>query len=64
MARYKEQMLNKVAQLDNMMRTLDFMVSRGESQDMIKEYITETKEKIDELRSLISLEHDDFQTYV
>ncbi len=64
MARYKEQMLNKVAQLDNMMRTLDFMVSRGESQDMIKEYIAETKEKIDELRSLISLEHDDFQTYV
>ena len=61
--RYKEQAMNKVSQLENMMRTLDFLVSRGESQDEILRYIEEVKEKVEDLRSILSIEHNDFETY-
>ncbi len=61
--RYKEQAMNKVSQLENMMRTLDFLVSRGESQDSILRYIEEVKEKVEDLRSILSIEHNDFETY-
>lgn len=61
--RYKEQAMNKVAQLENMLRTLDFLVSRSQSQDEILQYISEIKEKVEDLRSVISIEHNDFETY-
>jgi archaellum component FlaC len=61
--RYKEQALNKVAQLENMMRTLDFLVSRSQPQNEILQYISEVKEKVEELRSILSIEHNDFETY-
>jgi hypothetical protein len=61
--RYKEQALNKVAQLENMMRTLDFLVSRSQPQNEILQYISEVKEKVEDLRSILSIEHNDFETY-
>jgi hypothetical protein len=61
--RYKEQALNKVAQLENMIRTLDFLVSRSQPQSEILQYISEVKEKVEDLRSMISIEHNDFETY-
>ena len=61
--RYKEQSMNKVAQLENMMRTLDFLVSRSQPQNEILQYISEVKEKIEDLRSMLSIEHNDFETY-
>jgi archaellum component FlaC len=61
--RYKEQAINKVAQLENMMRTLDFLVSRSQPQNEILQYISEVKEKVEELRSILSIEHNDFETY-
>jgi len=64
MARYKEQALNKVANLENKMRTLDFMISRAQSQDEIREFIVKIQEQLEDLRSMISLEHDEFQTYI
>ena len=33
--RYKEQAMNKVAQLENMLRSLDFLVSRAQPQNEI-----------------------------
>ncbi len=61
--RYKEQAMNKVGQLENMMRTLDFLVSRSQPQDEILQYISEVKEKVEDLRSILSIEHNDFETY-
>ncbi len=61
--RYKEQAINKVNQLENMLRTLDFLVSRAQPQDEILQYISEMKEKVEDLRSMLSIEHNDFETY-
>ena len=62
--RYKDQALDKINQLSNITRTLDFQVSRLESQDSILQTIQDLKEKIEEVQSLISIEHDEFSSYV
>ena len=62
--RYKDQVLNKINQLENLNRTLDFQLSRGESFDSLLQTLSDMKEKIEDLRSTISLEHDEFSTYV
>jgi hypothetical protein len=61
--RYKSQVVTKINNLEMMLRTLDFLVSRAESQDSILQYISEVKEKVEELRSMVSIEHDEFETY-
>ena len=62
--RYKDQVLNKINQLENINRTLDFQLSRGESYDSLLQTLSDMKEKIEDLRSTVSLEHDEFSTYV
>jgi chromosome segregation ATPase len=62
--RYKDQALDRINQLTNIARTLDFQVSRLESQDSILQTIQDLKEKIEEVQSLISIEHDEFSSYV
>jgi|LakMenEpi03Aug12_release.lakeMendotaPanAssembly.Ray.scaffolds.fasta_scaffold24086_10 hypothetical protein len=62
--RYKEQVLNKINQLENLNRTLDFQLSRGESSDSLLQTLSDMKEKIEDLRSTVSLEHDEFSSYV
>jgi hypothetical protein len=62
--RYKDQVLNKIDQLENLNRTLDFQLSRGESFDALLQTLSDMKEKIEDLRSTVSLEHDEFSTYV
>jgi hypothetical protein len=62
--RYKDQVLNKINQLENFNRTLDFQLSRGESYDALLQTVADMKEKIEDLRSTVSLEHDEFSTYV
>jgi chromosome segregation ATPase len=62
--RYKDQALDRINQLSNITRTLDFQVSRLESQDSILQTIQDLKEKIEEVQSLISIEHDEFSSYV
>ena len=62
--RYKEQVLNKINQLENLNRTLDFQLSRGESSDSLLQTLSDMKEKIEDLRSTVSLEHDEFSTYI
>jgi hypothetical protein len=61
--RYKSQVVTKINNLEMMLRTLDFLVSRAESQDSILQYISEVKEKVEELGSMISIEHDEFEAY-
>jgi hypothetical protein len=61
--RYKDQALDRINQLANIARTLDFQVSRLESQDSILQTIQDLKEKIEEVQSLISIEHDEFSSY-
>jgi hypothetical protein len=62
--RYKDQVLNKINQLENLNRTLDFQLSRGEGFNELMQTLADMKEKIEELRSTVSLEHDEFSTYV
>lgn len=62
--RYKEQVLNKINQLENLNRTLDFQLSRGESAQELFQTLSDMKDKIEDLRSTVSLEHDEFSTYV
>jgi hypothetical protein len=62
--RYKDQVLNKVNQLENLNRTLDFQLSRGESYETLLQTLSDMKEKIEDLRSTVSLEHNDFSSYV
>jgi hypothetical protein len=62
--RYKDQALDKINQLANIARTLDFQVSRLEPQDSILQTIQDLKEKIEDVQSLISIEHDEFSSYV
>jgi hypothetical protein len=62
--RYKDQILNKINQLENLNRTLDFQLSRGEGFNELMQTLADMKEKIEELRSTVSLEHDEFSTYV
>ena len=61
--RYKEQALNKLEQASNVVNTVEFLVSRGD-QDGSLEAIEDLKEKLDELRSMISIEHEEFDSYV
>jgi hypothetical protein len=62
--RYKDQALDRINQLANIARTLDFQVSRLESQDSVLQTIQDLKEKIEEVQSLVSIEHDEFSSYV
>jgi hypothetical protein len=62
--RYKDQVLNKINQLENLNRTLDFQLSRGEGFDALLQTLSDMKEKIEDLRSTVSLEHDEFSSYV
>lgn len=61
--RYKSQIVTKLNNIDMMFRTLEFLVSRNESQDDILQYISEMREKLNDLSSIVSIEHDDFETY-
>jgi tetrahydromethanopterin S-methyltransferase subunit B len=62
--RYKDQALDKINQLSNIARTINFQVSRLESQDSILQTVDDLKEKIEELQSMISIEHDEFSSYI
>jgi hypothetical protein len=61
--RYKEQALNKLEQVSNVVNTAEFLISRGD-QDGSLESIEALKEKLEELRSIISIEHEEFDSYV
>ena len=61
--RYKEQALNKIEQVSNAVNNVEFLISRGDQDGSLKA-LEDLKEKLSDLRGLISIEHDEFNSYV
>jgi hypothetical protein len=58
--RYKNNVLDKLVQLESTVTKVQFQVNRGMDQDQILESIDDLKEQIEKTREMISLEGDDF----
>ena len=58
--RYKNNVLDKLTQLEALVTKVQFQVNRGVQQDTILESIEDLKEQIEKTREMISLEQDDF----
>jgi hypothetical protein len=58
--RYKNNVLDKLTQLESTVTKVQFQVNRGMDQDQILESINDLKEQIEKTREMISLEGDDF----
>lgn len=58
--RYKNNVLDKLTQLEATVTKVQFLVNRGMDQDQILESIEDLKEQIEKTREMISLEPDDF----
>lgn len=58
--RYKNNVLDKLVQLDALATKLQFQVNRNVDQDQTLESIEMLKEHIEKIREVISLEHDEF----
>ena len=58
--RYKNNVLDKLTQLESTITKVQFQVNRGMDQDQILESIETLKEQIEKTREMISLEGDDF----
>ena len=57
--RYKNNVLDKLTQLESTITKVQFQVNRGMDQDQILESIESLKEQIEKTREMISLEGDD-----
>jgi hypothetical protein len=58
--RYKNNVLDKLNQIDTIASRLQVQVNRGGTQDQVLESIEMLKESIENTRSMISIEADDF----
>jgi DNA-binding transcriptional regulator YiaG len=58
--KYKNNVLDKLTQIESVVTKVQFQVNRGVEQDTILESIEELKEQIEKTREMISLEQDDF----
>ena len=58
--RYKNNVLDKLTQLESTITKVQFQVNRGMDQDQILESIESLKEQIEKTREMISLEGEDF----
>lgn len=58
--RYKNNVLDKLTQLESTVTKVQFQVNRGMDQDQILESIEDLKEQVEKTREMISLEGDDF----
>ena len=58
--RYKNNVLDKLTQLDALVNKVQFQVNRGVDQDTILESITDIKEQVEKTREMVSLEPDEF----
>ncbi len=59
--RYKNNVLDKLVKFDTTLSKLNIQINRNESRDLMQESIETLKEEINELRSMISNEPDDFE---
>jgi peptidoglycan hydrolase CwlO-like protein len=58
--KYKNNVAEKLNQLDATANRIQFQVNRNADQDLTLESITDLKEQIEKLQEMISLEQDDF----
>jgi hypothetical protein len=58
--KYKNNVLDKLNQVEAVSNRIQFQVNRGLDQDQILESLEQLKEQIEKVREIISLEQDDF----
>jgi hypothetical protein len=58
--RYKNNVLEKLEQIDVIANRLNVQVNRGGTQDQVIESIEMLKEAVENARSMVSIEADDF----
>lgn len=58
--KFKNNVLDKLSQLDATSNRIQFQVNRGMEQDQILDSIEHLKDQIEKLREIVSLEQDDF----
>ena len=58
--RYKNNVLEKLGQIDNIANRLNVQVNRGGTQDQVLESIEMLKEAIESTREIVSVELDEF----
>jgi hypothetical protein len=58
--RYKNNVLDKLNQIDIIANRINVQINRGGTQDQVLESIEALKEAIENARSMISIEADDF----
>jgi hypothetical protein len=58
--RYKDNVLNKLGQIDTIANRLNVQVNRGGTQDQVLESIEMLKEAIERTREMVSIEYDEF----
>ena len=59
--RYKNNVLEKLGQIDAITSRLNIQVNRGGTQDSVNESIETLKEQIEQIREMVSIEPDDFE---
>jgi hypothetical protein len=58
--KYKNNVLDKLVQLEASVNKVQFQVNRGMDQDQTLESIDQVKEQIVKISEIVSLEQDDF----
>ena len=58
--RYKNNVLDKLNQIDTIANRINVQINRGGTQDQVLESIEMLKEAIENSRSMVSIEADDF----
>jgi len=58
--KFKNNVLDKLNQLDASVNKVKFQVNRGMDQDQILESLDQVKEQIEKINEIVSLEQDDF----
>ena len=59
--RYKNNVLDKLTQLDAIANKIQFQVNRNVDQDQVLESVELLKEQIEKTREMVSLEGDNFE---
>ena len=59
--RYKNNVLDKLVQLESAVNQVHIQVNRGGTQDSVNESIETLKEQIEQIREMVSIEPDDFE---
>lgn len=58
--RFKNNVLDKLVQLEAIVNRVQLQVNRGMDQEQILDSVDQVKEQIEKIREIVSLEADDF----